>query len=641
MERLNVNKARSPVHPPEIIDSDRIQDSHGLKVLHLNIRSLRNSEHFIQLKELNKRGKFDVITISESWLNTSVSSLEVNLEGYKLSRLDRLHMGGGGVCVYTRNNLKAKVLKDLSSISERNFHQLWISLQWKKTKSIVVCTTYRPDDCPLSAFEDTLKPTYMQALTLNKPIVILGDLNCDLRKACAESRALNNFSSEMNLQQLIKHPTRITAATTKPLLDVILVSCPQSVRGSGVINYSISDHLPVFLELKVKEPKPSPHYITARSYKNYEPGAFTADLANQSDQLLSIFSCGDVDTKLNTLNDVVGSTLALHAPVRTTRIRHRPCPFVSRGIKQLMKTRDLLHRNFFQSRDPSDWSKYKESRDTIKEILRETERNYTFLEVQQNKSNPSSLWKVINRVIPSKNKKPQRVYTKDLKTVADEFNVFFTSVGKTEALAASHLAEINNITWSEQQLPLPPAGDLFDFKRVSCEEVRRIISSLPLNKSPGPDKIHTRVYRDCLPVILGPLTEIINSSLESAKYPDAWKFAEVIPLLKEGDHEVASNNRPLSLLAVASKICDQVVLDQFSAYLFSNGRLSSHQSGNKKLHSTETLSLFMADHLLEAMDKKNLTTLTLLDLSKAFDSLNHNKLLAKLSSVGASPHVLN
>ena len=67
---------------------------------------------------------------------------------------------------------------------------------------------------------------------------------------------------------------------------------------------------------------------------------------------------------------------------------------------------------------------------------------------------------------------------------------------------------------------------------MSCEEVRRIISSLPLNKSPGPDKIHTRVYRDCLPVILGPLTEIINSSLESAKYPDAWKFAEVIPLLK-------------------------------------------------------------------------------------------------------------
>ena len=60
-------------------------------------------------------------------------------------------------------------------------------------------------------------------------------------------------------------------------------------------------------------------------------------------------------------------------------------------------------------------------------------------QVQQNKSNPSSLWKVINRVILSKNKEPQRVYTKDLKTVADDFNVFFTSVGKTAALAASYL----------------------------------------------------------------------------------------------------------------------------------------------------------------------------------------------------------
>ena len=92
--------------------------------------------------------------------------------------------------------------------------------------------------------------------------------------------------------------------------------------------------------------------------------------------------------------------------------------------------------------------------------------------------------------------------------------------------------------------------------------MRHIISSLPLNKSPGPDKIHTRVYRDCLPVILGPLTEIINSSLESAKYPDAWKFVEAIPLLKEREHEVASNNRPLSLLAVASKIASKIDCSQ-------------------------------------------------------------------------------
>ena len=102
-----------------------------------------------------------------------------------------------------------------------------------------------------------------------------------------------------------------------------------------------------------------------------------------------------------------------------------------------------------------------------------------------------------------------------------------------------------------------------------------------------------------------------------------WKLAEVIPLLKEGDHEVASNNRPLSLLAVFSKVCKRVALDQFSDYLSYNSRLSSHQSGNRKFHFIETINIMVSDYISEAMDKKRLTALILLDLSKAFDSVSH------------------
>ena len=74
----------------------------------------------------------------------------------------------------------------------------------------------------------------------------------------------------------------------------------------------------------------------------------------------------------------------------------------------------------------------------------------------------------------------------------------------------------------------------------------------------------------------------VYCSLSTSTYPSTWKKAEVIPLLKDGDHERASNNRPLSLLPVASKICEKVVLIQFNSYLLRNNRLSSHQSGNKK-----------------------------------------------------------
>ena len=84
-----------------------------------------------------------------------------------------------------------------------------------------------------------------------------------------------------------------------------------------------------------------------------------------------------------------------------------------------------------------------------------------------------------------------------------------------------------------------------------------------------------------------------------------------------GDQEIPSNNRPLSLLEVLSKVCEIVALDQFSSYITENQRLSPHQNGNRKHHSTETLNIFITDKMLEVRDKKHLTALILLDLSKA------------------------
>ena len=189
--------------------------------------------------------------------------------------------------------------------------------------------------------------------------------------------------------------------------------------------------------------------------------------------------------------------------------------------------------------------------------------------------------------------------------------------------------------------PSSPTSELFDFRAVTCEDVQRIISSLPLNKSPGVDKLNARIFKDSLRVILGPLTDTINSSLSTCSFPTAWKGAEVVPILKKGDHEVASNNRPLSLLPVAAKMYEKIVLEQFSKYLIINNRLSPQQSGNKKSHSTETLKIYITDCMLDAVDKKKISALILLDLSKAFDSINHDKRLHKLSSVGASAAVVN
>ena len=118
---------------------------------------------------------------------------------------------------------------------------------------------------------------------MRKPIVVLGELNCNLLNTTTrDCKLLTEMMCELNLKQIIESPTRITDIS-QSLIDVILINSPKIVRDSGVLNCTISDHLPVFVTLKLKPIKPPPTYITVRSYKNYDPEVFAADLASKSE----------------------------------------------------------------------------------------------------------------------------------------------------------------------------------------------------------------------------------------------------------------------------------------------------------------------------------------------------------------------
>ena len=95
----------------------------------------------------------------------------------------------------------------------------------------------------------------------------------------------------------------------------------------------------------------------------------------------------------------------------------------------------------------------------------------------------------------------------------------------------------------------------------------------------------------------------------------------MVPHLKDGDHEVPNNNRSISLLPLLFKVAKRISLGQFNNYLTHKSRLTCHQSGNQMHQSTETSSLLVSDHIFSAMDKKQITVMVLIDLSKAFESL--------------------
>ena len=129
-------------------------------------------------------------------------------------------------------------------------------------------------------------------------------------------------------------------------------------------------------------------------------------------------------------------------------------------------------------------------------------------------------------------------------------------------------------------------------------------------------------------------------SLLASKFPEVWKTAEITPIPKQGNHELPNNNRPISLLPALSKVCERVAYNQFVTYLTTKERLTTKQSGNKKWFSTETSLIHTTDAFLKGIDDKKLTACVLLDMSKAFDSVDHQILLRKIQSVGASTSAL-
>ena len=131
----------------------------------------------------------------------------------------------------------------------------------------------------------------------------------------------------------------------------------------------------------------------------------------------------------------------------------------------------------------------------------------------------------------------------------------------------------------------------------------------------------------------------MNNSFSSIVFAKVWKIAEVTPILKSGVIEDPANCRPISLLPILSKVSERLVHGQLVIFLIENEKLSKTQSGNRKLHSTETALLHVTDKLLKAMDEKKISVVVLLDMSKAFDSIRHDLLQQKLEMLGVFPSI--
>ena len=162
-----------------------------------------------------------------------------------------------------------------------------------------------------------------------------------------------------------------------------------------------------------------------------------------------------------------------------------------------------------------------------------------------------------------------------------------------------------------------------------------IIDNFPAKKhSCGYDGISLRLLKFCKLTIIKPLTLIIRQVLNTGIFREKLKIAKVIPIFKKGDEELFSNYRPISILPAISKIIEKVIYQQIYSFFQHNELFYGSQYGFRTNHSTEHAALELADRILYSLDHNETPLSIFLDLSKAFDTLDHNILLNKLKHYG-------
>ena len=539
----------------------------------------------------------------------------VSIPDYYIIRKDRATRGGG-ICWYVNVHLKVTTL-EIESLEEDRLEQLWIKINHNKIK-YAFGVIYRPPDSTVS-LED-LDTSLCQVTLAADHVILVGDLNINLLKNSTQSSNLLNMLDTYNLKQIIESPTRITT-DSHTLIDIICLPKTFDFCNCNIYDtFGMSDHLMTSCTLNLPIIKTKPKTIIYKDYSSLNMSALARDAIRIDWNV--VYENNSVDEQVAFFTSAVKALIELHIPEKTLIIRKQKLPYITNTIMEMVKLKHKAHTRYLKSKNPSHLNYYRQLRNLTSEAIKREKEAYIKKEINNNKKNPKILWKNLKKLNIHQNQTP--TIPEDLAT-PDELNEFYTHANISSSINDQLLQFYRTHVKLENT-------DTFNFTTVSEESVAKAFQTLSSNAA-GADDLNLKIWKLILPYCLPALTYIINTSLTTGAVPKIWKTAKITPIPKNSKPSNVSDLRPISILPIASKILEKIVLTQVNEFVNKN-ILPLEQSGFRKNHSTATTLLKVSNDVATAMDKSLVTILVLLDYSKAFDAINHDLLLAKLQYYG-------
>ena len=533
--------------------------------------------------------------------------------------------GGGVATLYeTHLNVKRYTLRNTYDTFESVFTIVKLNKH-----TFVLGSIYRvPTNVSFQDFMEEFTDLLSFLAYEHRPVILAGDFNVKMNLPhSADTSSFSTLLSEFNLSPIL--PATATHQHGNVLDFAIASPCLLNSLGSISVDSSvdISDHYPISLSLisdSLSTPLPSlPR--NRRLFNRLDHTAFSSSLS-QSLNPLESNPPTTLKDYLSDFNTAITKTLDQFAPSQNTTPQTGDNP---RWMDQeYIAARSLRRRYQKQGNKPA----FNRQNKVCARLVRQKRKSYyssLFMELYN--TDQQKLFKTFNKLFDNNKNSRSLPSHDDPSTLADAFNKYFLS--KVSDIRSTLPSPSN----PSSATPTPPFASsstyqLSSFDPTSVDELRCLIKKHGIKTSTN-DPLPAFLIEENLELLLPHFSALVNLSLTTCSF-DGLKEAHVVPILKalQLDNELFKNYRPVSLLSFISKLTERVVHTRINSYLSTNDLHVPSQFGYKRHHSCETFLLKLIDDILVTVDSKLGVVVLIVDLSAAFDTVDHTVLLNILQS---------